>query len=256
MIQKNIIGIENKNDILKFLLYENRKTFLLNNAYLNLIPLKVKKLKSIKNHLLKISYFYKSYIQNNKNLFVTLENKKNILNSSYDLLSSYNNTLLVIDDLSYNNDTEKQNDLKIIYSLIDDINNDIKTFISEIENIKSNDIYLSLNRFSNHIINLKFLILTIEKNIKAYNNDLNKKVLKFNFKIGLNDITEFLKGHINDNVKNVLNAYLVFRLKHNISNEKMLLLENNNFYNYSYIDDIIKFREIKKFRNDFLNKTL
>ncbi len=270
-----------KQKFLRLLIYENRKTYLLNNAYISLIPDKCNKLKNLKNHLIKVIHFYKTFTDNNNHLIVTIENKNILLRNAIDLRNSF---IAIHNTTETTTETEK--DLLIIQNLINDFNIQINEIITTISTIKNSSDYNHVLTFPYYVTSINAYIKKIDITIKKYWNDLNNNKKRFIEKITTFDIMQFLNNKINNNIKYCINNYLFYILHHHISTEKQNLLNNDavyilnenkqqyinqkgkvvyldideiiksNAHSYSYIDNLINERVINKFSFWFLNKTL
>lgn len=257
----------NKQQILRLLIYENRKTFLLNKTYKELLPKKIILLKSLKNHLITIQKFYTSYIVNNEYILIDNNKKQQLKDYCNNTIKGYEILKDNMQTLYKDNNKDYDNDLKIINSIIEQ-NKDLMLKINmEIETLKGSSQYKFMLCYPSYLTNIKHLIYKVNKSIKKYKKHYHNPYNVFNDKISIYDITYFLTTNKqNNNIKTFFNHYCFYTLYHNTSNEKLNFIHNNkvildnglisNAFNYDYLDKILYSRTINKFENWFLTKTI
>lgn len=205
--------------------YINYRTYRLNKQYLEILPLKIHKLKRVKNLLLKHRYIYINY---------------NDLEAQKDYFKLHN---------------EFKNDYPIIYKEL--IAEGLK-LPTEAQKQNINKTYI----YSNYLDSLNFQIAEIETSIKRYKKHLAKKHKRF--LLNINDYDLYMlnsKQIATDNIKKLFFYYMIKLKKNTISKKTStylnLTLVSKKINNLSDNDlKLIVNTDVQKFTKDFLTKTI
>ena len=165
-----------------------------------------------------INYDLKDYIcEIHKESFIKycIECKKNICLSCYNKHKTHNN-IINYDDILPDIDIIKENEIKL-RNLIDNLNNDIKNIIKELNKVNENmEIYYNLYKG----------IIDIYENNKNY--EIIKNINEINNNNIIKDLEEIKNNNtINDKVKKILNIYDKMNNNFNKMNNDLNKMNNN-----------------------------
>ena len=203
--------------------YINYRTYRLNKRYKELLPVKIEKLKEVKNTLLEFRFYYQNY-----------------------------NTEVSKEDY-YKLHNDFRNDFPIIY----------KELVSSgvLCNDTQRGEINKVHRYKNYILGLSHTIKKIDTAIKKYQKDLNKKRPRFLYNITQYDIYMLSCGVVTPNVKKLSYFYYIKLKKNRVSKRTTdylnLPIVKNRINNISQSDikQIVN-TEIDIFSNHFLTKTI
>jgi hypothetical protein len=226
-------------------LYMNRKAYMTNQRYLELIPLKVDKLKDVKNRLLHLRHELKQ--ETDKPYFKQETILKAHNPKDYQFFKDLG-VIKILDDFQQQAVYGVRREIKY-----KDINKRTKTRVSTKGNIKT------------FIEGLDYTIAVISDRIKELWNDYNKKLPFVEYNITSKDIYHIERGELTANVKAVSLFHLRNLRRKQISlrtyrylNSPLVKETLDKYQRGEMINDIngIVEQELTTFEEWFLNKTI